>query len=42
VAKAYAYLIVGLRFPVILGWVAAVVLAVLFLPPLPPRAACPI
>jgi putative drug exporter of the RND superfamily len=34
VAKAFAYLIVGLRFPVILGWVAAVVLAVLFLPPL--------
>jgi RND superfamily putative drug exporter len=35
VAKAYAYLIVGLRFPVILGWGALVVLAVLFLPPLP-------
>ena len=34
-AKAFAYLIVGLRFPVVLGWVAAVVLAVLFLPPLP-------
>jgi hypothetical protein len=35
VAKAFAYLIVGLRIPVILGWAAAVVLAVLFLPPLP-------
>jgi hypothetical protein len=35
VAKAFAYLIVGLRFPVVLGWAAAVVLAVLFLPPLP-------
>jgi RND superfamily putative drug exporter len=35
VAKAYAYLIVGLRFPVILGWAALVVLAVLFLPALP-------
>jgi putative drug exporter of the RND superfamily len=35
VAKAFAYLIVGLRFPVILGWAAAVLLAVLFLPPLP-------
>ena len=35
VAKAYAYLIVGLRFPVILGWAALVILAVLFLPPLP-------
>jgi putative drug exporter of the RND superfamily len=35
VAKAFGYLMVGLRFPVILAWVAAVVLAVLFLPPLP-------
>ncbi|MGD0703038.1 MAG: MMPL family transporter [Trebonia sp.] len=35
VAKAFAYLIVGLRFPVILGWAAAVVAAVLLLPPLP-------
>jgi putative drug exporter of the RND superfamily len=35
VAKAFAYLIVGLRFPIIGGWAAAVVLAVLFLPPLP-------
>jgi putative drug exporter of the RND superfamily len=34
VAKAFAYLIVGLRFPLILGWAAAVVAAVLFLPPL--------
>jgi putative drug exporter of the RND superfamily len=35
VAKAFAYLIVGLRVPLILGWIVAVVLAVLFLPPLP-------
>jgi putative drug exporter of the RND superfamily len=35
VAKAFAYLIVGLRFPVILGWAAAVLAAVLLLPPLP-------
>jgi putative drug exporter of the RND superfamily len=35
VAKAFAYLVVGLRFPLILGWAAAVVAAVLFLPPLP-------
>ena len=34
VAKAYAYLIVGLRLPLILGWGAAVVAAVLFLPAL--------
>jgi len=34
VAKAFAYLVVGLRFPLILGWAAAVVVAVLFLPPL--------
>ena len=34
-AKAFAYLVVGLRFPLILGWAAAVVGAVLFLPPLP-------
>ena len=34
-AKAFAYLVVGLRFPLILGWAAAVVAAVLFLPPLP-------
>jgi hypothetical protein len=34
VAKAFAYLIVGLRFPLILGWATAVVAAVLFLPPL--------
>jgi len=34
VAKAFAYLVVGLRFPLILGWAAAVVAAVLFLPPL--------
>ena len=34
-AKAFAYLIVGLRLPIILGWAAAVVAAVLFLPPLP-------
>ncbi|HTB54071.1 MAG TPA: MMPL family transporter, partial [Trebonia sp.] len=33
-AKAFAYLVVGLRFPLILGWAAAVVVAVLFLPPL--------
>jgi RND superfamily putative drug exporter len=35
VAKAFAYLVLGLRFPLILGWAAAVVGAVLFLPPLP-------
>jgi RND superfamily putative drug exporter len=35
VAKAFAYLVVGLRFPLILGWAAVVVAAVLFLPPLP-------
>jgi RND superfamily putative drug exporter len=35
VAKAFAYLIVGLRFLIIGGWAAAVVLAILFLPPLP-------
>jgi putative drug exporter of the RND superfamily len=35
VAKAFAYLVVGLRFPLILGWAVAVVAAVLFLPPLP-------
>ncbi len=34
-AKAFAYLVVGLRFPLILGWAALVVAAVLFLPPLP-------
>jgi putative drug exporter of the RND superfamily len=34
VAKTFAYLIVGLRFPIILGWAAAVVVAILFLPPL--------
>ena len=34
-AKAFAYLVVGLRFPLILGWAVAVVVAVLFLPPLP-------
>jgi putative drug exporter of the RND superfamily len=35
VAKAFAYLVVGLRFPLILAWAAAVVVAILFLPPLP-------
>jgi hypothetical protein len=35
VAKAFGYLMVGLRFPIILGWAAAVVAAVLLLPPLP-------
>jgi putative drug exporter of the RND superfamily len=35
VAKAFGYLIVGLRFPIILGWAAVVVAAVLLLPPLP-------
>jgi putative drug exporter of the RND superfamily len=35
VAKAFAYLVVGLRFPLLLGWAVAVVAAVLFLPPLP-------
>jgi RND superfamily putative drug exporter len=35
VAKAFAYLVVGLRFPLILGWAGAVAAAVLFLPPLP-------
>ena len=34
-AKAFAYLVVGLRFPLILGWAVAVAAAVLFLPPLP-------
>ena len=34
-AKAFAYLVVGLRFPLILGWAVPVVAAVLFLPPLP-------
>ena len=33
-AKAFAYLVVGLRFPIILGWAAAVAAALLFLPPL--------
>ena len=36
VAKAFGYLVVGLRFPLILAWAAAVVAALLFLPPLPP------
>jgi RND superfamily putative drug exporter len=35
VAKAFAYLVVGLRFPLILGWAVAVVAATAFLPPLP-------
>jgi RND superfamily putative drug exporter len=35
VAKAFGYLVVGLRFPLLLGWAAAVVAAVLFMPPLP-------
>jgi RND superfamily putative drug exporter len=35
VAKAFGYLIVGLRFPIIAAWAAAVVAAVLLLPPLP-------
>jgi RND superfamily putative drug exporter len=35
VPKAFAYLVVGLRFPLILGWAAVVVATVLFLPPLP-------
>ena len=34
-AKAFGYLIVGLRFPIIAAWAAAVVAAVLLLPPLP-------
>ena len=34
-AKAFGYLVVGLRFPLILGWAAAVIAAVVFLPPLP-------
>jgi putative drug exporter of the RND superfamily len=34
-AKAFAYLVVGLRVPLILGWAALVVAAVHFLPPLP-------
>jgi RND superfamily putative drug exporter len=41
VAKAFAYLVVGLRFPLILGWAAAVVTAVLFLPPLPSSGGLP-
>ena len=35
VSKAFAYLVVGLRLPLILGWAVAVAAAVLFLPPLP-------
>lgn len=35
VAKAFAYLVIGLRFPLIVGWAAAVAAVVLFLPPLP-------
>jgi putative drug exporter of the RND superfamily len=35
VAKAFAYLVVGLRFPLLLAWAAGVVIAVLLLPPLP-------
>jgi putative drug exporter of the RND superfamily len=34
VARAFAYLVVGLRYPLIIGWAAAVVAAVHFLPPL--------
>ena len=34
-SKAFAYLVVGLRFPLILGWAAAVVAATACLPPLP-------
>ena len=34
-AKAFAYLVVGLRFPLILGFAIAVAAAVHFLPPLP-------
>ena len=41
VAKVFAYLIVGLRFPLVLGWAAAVVAAVLFLPPLPSSGGLP-
>ncbi len=33
-AKAFAYLVVGLRFPLLLAWAAAAVVAVLLLPPL--------
>jgi len=35
VAKTFAYLVVGLRFPLILGWAAAVIAAIVLLPPLP-------
>jgi putative drug exporter of the RND superfamily len=35
VAKAFAYLVVGLRFPLLLAWAAGVIAAVLLLPPLP-------
>jgi RND superfamily putative drug exporter len=34
VAKAFAYLVVGLRFPLLLAWAAAAVVAVLLLPQL--------
>jgi RND superfamily putative drug exporter len=34
VARAFAHLVVGLRFPLVLGWAAAVAAAVLYLPPL--------
>jgi putative drug exporter of the RND superfamily len=34
VSRAYAFVVVGLRYPILLGWIAAVVAAVMFLPPL--------
>ncbi|MBO0775225.1 MAG: MMPL family transporter, partial [Actinobacteria bacterium] len=34
-ARAYAFTVVSLRYPILLGWLAAALLAVLFLPSLP-------
>ena len=33
-ARGYAYVVVSLRYFIVLGWAAAVVLAIMFLPPL--------
>ena len=33
-ARSYAFVVVGLRYLIVGGWAAAVVLAVMFLPPL--------
>ena len=34
VARGYAFVVVSLRYLIVAGWAAAVVLAVMFLPPL--------